>query len=66
MTNLAIAVGMVPQALGTGQGYELRLAIAMVTIGGVLVSALFTLIIIPALYASFEEFKDRIFSGNTG
>lgn len=61
MTNLAIAVGMIPQALGTGQGYELRLAIAMVTIGGVLVSALFTLLIIPALYATFEEVKDRLF-----
>jgi HAE1 family hydrophobic/amphiphilic exporter-1 len=60
MTNLAIAVGMIPQTLGTGQGYELRLAIAMVTIGGVLVSAFFTLIIIPSLYASFEELKDRV------
>lgn len=59
MTNLAIAVGMIPQALGTGQGYELRLAIAMVTMGGVLVSAAFTLIIIPSLYAGFEELKER-------
>jgi len=60
MTNLAIAVGMLPQTLGTGHGYELRLAIAMVTIGGVLVSALFTLIIIPSLYAGFEELKARV------
>ncbi len=60
MTNLAIAVGMIPQALGTGQGYELRLAIAMVTIGGVLVSALFTLVIIPSLYAGFEEIKQSL------
>ena len=60
MTNLAIAVGMLPQTLGTGQGYELRLAIAMVTIGGVLVSALFTLVIIPSLYAGFEELKERV------
>jgi HAE1 family hydrophobic/amphiphilic exporter-1 len=65
MTNMAIAVGMIPQTLGTGQGYELRLAIAMVTIGGVLVSALFTLIIIPALYASFEEVKERVFGRKT-
>jgi HAE1 family hydrophobic/amphiphilic exporter-1 len=60
MTNLAIAVGMLPQTLGRGHGYELRLAIAMVTIGGVLVSALFTLIIIPSLYAGFEELKQRV------
>jgi HAE1 family hydrophobic/amphiphilic exporter-1 len=62
MTNLAIAVGMIPQALGTGQGYELRLAIAMVTMGGVLISAVFTLIIIPSLYAGFEELKERMSS----
>jgi HAE1 family hydrophobic/amphiphilic exporter-1 len=60
MTNLAIAVGMIPQALGTGQGFELRLAIAMVTMGGVLVSAVFTLIIIPSLYAGFEEIKEKV------
>jgi HAE1 family hydrophobic/amphiphilic exporter-1 len=51
---------MLPQTLGKGHGYELRLAIAMVTIGGVLVSALFTLIIIPSLYAGFEELKRRV------
>jgi HAE1 family hydrophobic/amphiphilic exporter-1 len=62
MTNLAIAVGMIPQALGTGQGYELRLAIAMVTMGGVLISAVFTLIILPSLYAGFEELKERMSS----
>ncbi len=66
MTNLAIAVGMIPQALGTSQGYELRLAIAMVTMGGVLVSAVFTLILIPSLYAGFEELKERTLGRKQG
>jgi HAE1 family hydrophobic/amphiphilic exporter-1 len=55
MTNLAIAVGMVPQVLGTGAGYEFRAAMALVTMGGVLISAIFTLVIIPSLYFSFEN-----------
>ncbi len=59
MTNLAIAVGMIPQALG-GAGSEFRVAMALVTIGGVLVSAVFTLFLIPTLYASFETWVERI------
>lgn len=60
MTNLAIAVGMVPQALGTGAGYEFRAAMALVTMGGVLISAVFTLVIIPSLYFSFENVIAKI------
>jgi len=60
MTNLAIAVGMVPQALSSGSGAEFRIAMAVVTMGGVLVSAVFTLMIIPSLYYSFERMVDRI------
>ncbi len=55
MTNLAIAVGMVPQVIGTGSGIEYRIAMAVVTMGGVLVSAVFTLILIPALYHFSER-----------
>ncbi|MCK4546106.1 MAG: efflux RND transporter permease subunit [Candidatus Eisenbacteria sp.] len=60
MTNLAIAVGMIPQALGTGAGFEYRTAMAVVTMGGVLVSAFFTLVIIPSLYYSFEQIMAKI------
>jgi Cu/Ag efflux pump CusA len=52
-------VGMVPQALG-GAGSEIRVTMAVVTIGGVLISAVFTLIIIPTLYEAFEGFVERI------
>jgi hydrophobic/amphiphilic exporter-1 (mainly G- bacteria), HAE1 family len=55
MTNLAIAVGMLPQVIGKGSGIEYRIAMAVVTIGGVLVSAIFTLILIPSLYYYFER-----------
>ena len=66
MTNLAIAVGMIPQALSTGEGAEFRIAMAAVTMGGVLVSAIFTLVIIPPLYASFEGFVDRVRGSGRG
>jgi HAE1 family hydrophobic/amphiphilic exporter-1 len=49
MANLAIAVGMLPQAIG-GSGLEFRAPMAIVQIGGVLISAVFTLFIIPVFY----------------
>ncbi len=58
MTNLAIAVGMIPQVM-SGAGAEYRVAMAAVTMGGVLVSALFTLVLIPSLYFAFERLIRR-------
>ncbi len=54
MANLAIAVGMIPQAIG-GAGLEFRSPMAIVQIGGVLVSAFFTLFVIPAIYTIFDR-----------
>jgi len=51
---------MVPQAMSLGSGAEFRKAMAVVTMGGVLVSAIFTLILIPTLYAAFESLMDRM------
>ncbi len=47
MANLAIVVGMIPQIFGGSEGSELRTPMAIVQIGGVVVSALLTLFIIP-------------------
>ncbi len=60
MTNLAIAIAMVPQALSVGSGAEFRITMAVVTMGGVLISAVFTLILIPSLYAAFESLVARM------
>ncbi|MBN1163022.1 MAG: efflux RND transporter permease subunit [Candidatus Krumholzibacteriota bacterium] len=54
MANLAIAVGMVPQALG-GAGSEYRVPMAVVQMGGVLLSAVFTLFIIPVIYSGMDR-----------
>ena len=54
MTNLATILGMLPLALGFGAGGEMRAPMAIVSIGGLITSTIFTLYLIPILYASFE------------
>ena len=50
MTMTATVVGGVPLLLGTGAGAEARAAIGWVVVGGLTLSALFTLFLVPALY----------------
>ena len=54
MANLAIAVGMIPQAM-SGAGAEYRIPMAVVQMGGVLMSALFTLFVIPVAYTIMDR-----------
>jgi HAE1 family hydrophobic/amphiphilic exporter-1 len=56
MTNVAIAIALVPQALGSGAGAVFRVPMAVVTIGGVLVAAVFTLFLIPVIYTKLDRF----------
>ena len=55
MTNLAIAIALVPQAAGSGAGSFYRVPMAVVTMGGVLVSAVFTLLLIPVIYEKLDR-----------
>ena len=56
MTNIAIAIALVPQAMGSGAGAVFRVPMAVVTIGGVLVAAVFTLFLIPVIYTKLDRF----------
>jgi len=56
MTNVAIAIALLPQALGSAAGSLYRVPMAVVTIGGVLVAALFTLFLIPVIYSKLDRF----------
>jgi HAE1 family hydrophobic/amphiphilic exporter-1 len=56
MTNIAIAIALLPQATGSGAGSFYRIPMAVVTIGGVLVAALFTLFLIPVIYTKLDRF----------
>ncbi len=58
MSTLAIILGMLPLAIGVGAaGVEMRQPLGVVSIGGLLVSTLLTLFVIPAFYYLFEEKK---------
>jgi len=60
MTNVAIAIALVPQALGSGPGSFFRKPMAVVTMGGVLGSAVFTLILIPVIYEKLDRIADTL------
>ena len=59
MTTIATIVGLVPMALGLGEGSETNLPLARAVIGGLTVSTVFTLFLIPALYTLFDRFARR-------
>jgi len=56
MTSVAMAIGMVPTAVGRGQGYEFRAPMAIAVIGGVITSTFLTLLVVPVVFAFFERF----------
>ncbi|MGE0101600.1 MAG: efflux RND transporter permease subunit [Blastocatellales bacterium] len=55
MTTLTTVLGLVPMALGVGEGSELQAPMARVVIGGLITSTLITLIFIPTIYTMIEE-----------
>jgi hydrophobe/amphiphile efflux-1 (HAE1) family protein len=59
MTTIATIVGLAPMALGVGAGSETNLPLARAVIGGLTVSTLFTLFLIPALYTLLERFSRK-------
>ena len=57
MTTLSTILGMMPIALGIGEGAELRQSMGVVLVGGLTTSTLLTLIVIPLIYLLFEDWK---------
>jgi HAE1 family hydrophobic/amphiphilic exporter-1 len=60
MTTFAMIFGMMPIALGIGEGAETRAPMALATIGGLLTSLLLTLIVVPVAYDVFGDLQERL------
>ena len=55
MTTLAMIFGMIPLALGLGEGGEQRAPMGQAVIGGVITSSLLTLIVVPVIYTYLDD-----------
>src|SRR5689334_17117575 len=61
MTTLALIAGMIPVALGVGEGAEFRAPLGRAVIGGVITSTLLTLVVIPTFYEILDEWRTWLF-----
>jgi HAE1 family hydrophobic/amphiphilic exporter-1 len=59
MTTFALIAGMMPVAIGVGEGGEFYRPMAVAIIGGTITSTLLTLLVIPTIYDSIEISRDR-------
>jgi HAE1 family hydrophobic/amphiphilic exporter-1 len=55
MTTFALIAGMIPVALGRGEGAQFRAPLGIAVIGGVLTSTLLTLLVIPTFYEIMDD-----------
>lgn len=64
MTSAAMVLGMLPTAIGNGEGSEFRAPMAIAVIGGVVSSTLLSLVVVPVFYLGIESVKARLGMGN--
>jgi HAE1 family hydrophobic/amphiphilic exporter-1 len=60
MTTFALIAGMIPVALGEGEGADFRAPLGRAIIGGVITSTLLTLLVIPTFYDILSGMRDRV------
>ena len=70
MTTFALLAGMIPMALGRGEGAQFRQPLGVAVIGGVITSTFLTLLVIPTVYEILYEWREgllafgrRVFGG---
>jgi len=62
MTTFALIAGMMPVAIGLGEGGEFYRPMAIAIIGGTITSTILTLLAVPTFYDSIEISRDRAFA----
>ncbi|HKO16642.1 MAG TPA: efflux RND transporter permease subunit [Gemmatimonadaceae bacterium] len=62
MTTLALIAGMVPIALGLGEGADFRAPLGRAVIGGVITSTVLTLVVIPTVYEILDDWREALLS----
>jgi multidrug efflux pump subunit AcrB len=62
MTTLTTVLGMTPLALGIGDGAELMQPLALAVIGGLIVSMVLTLLLVPSIYLIVDDFGAAVVS----
>lgn len=60
MTTFAMVFGMLPVALGVGEGSDIRSPMGVTVIGGLLTSLFLTLAVVPAAYDLFDDWKEKL------
>jgi HAE1 family hydrophobic/amphiphilic exporter-1 len=55
MTSLTTTLGLLPMAMGFGEGSEVRTPMAVTVIGGLTVSTFLTLVVIPVVYSVMDR-----------
>jgi multidrug efflux pump subunit AcrB/outer membrane protein TolC len=60
MTTMAMILGMLPSALGRGEGGEFRAPISIATIGGLITSTALTLVVVPVAYLLLAHMVARV------
>lgn len=58
MTTFAMVFGMLPIALGVGEGAETRAPMGIAVIGGLLTSLILTLVVVPSAYDIFDDWQE--------
>ena len=58
MTTVALIAGMIPVAIGAGEGADFRAPLGRAVIGGVITSTLLTLLVIPTVYEILDEWRE--------
>jgi multidrug efflux pump subunit AcrB len=69
MTSIAMSAGMLPSALGVGEGGAFRAPMAVAVIGGIIVSTVLSLVVVPSFFLIMDDLSRilaRVFSRMVG